>query len=105
MKTEIPLAKEHATKEFDWDAVPNSTSYHNRSHSRELKREIAKVCGEVGTEDDQAKFGKLGFEEFNAPAEYDLYEQSETVGNRHEPTVTERWKDDLGEYAHHIWEY
>ena len=61
--------------------------------------------GEVGTEDDQAKFGKLGFEGCNAPAEYDLYEKSETVGNRREPTVTERWQDDLGEYARHIWEY
>ena len=60
--------------------------------------------GEVGTEDDQEKFGKLGFEECNAPAEYDLYENDETIGNRREPTVTERWQDDLGEYARQIWE-
>ena len=61
--------------------------------------------GEVGTENDQEKFVKLGFEECNAPAEYDLYENYETVGNRREPTVTERWQNDLGEYARHIWEY
>ena len=61
--------------------------------------------GEVGTEDDQSKFGKLGFEECNAPAEYDLYEQSGTVRKRREPTVTERCQDDLVEYARRIWEY
>ena len=27
LKTEIPPAKEHAEKEFDWDAIPNFTSY------------------------------------------------------------------------------
>ena len=40
-----------------------------------------------------------------ATAEYELYEQSDAVGLRHEPEQTNNWKDDLGEYSRRIWEW
>ena len=30
VKSEIPKAKEHAAKEYDWDSIPDSNLYKNR---------------------------------------------------------------------------
>lgn len=92
MKSEIPKAKVHAEKEFDWDKLPHARTYHDRSHRRDLKKEKARVRKEV--EDDDSP-----------DCEFEPYAQSDVAGDRREPPLTEDWKDDLGEYGRRIWEW
>ena len=92
LKSEIPAAKEHAEKEFDWNSVPKSDNYRDRSHRRELKKEHARVRMEYVDRGD-------------VTAEYEPYQQSDIVGDRREPALSDNWKDDLGEYDMRIWEW
>ena len=92
------LAKEHAekaVKDFDWESLPKSKTYRDRTHRRnlnkkQLHKEMARVRREV---EDQAT------------AEFQLFEQSDVVGIRREVPLTDNWKDDLGEYSRRIWEW
>ena len=55
LKTEIPLAKEHAMKEFDWDSIPDSKSYRDRSHRRKLMKELHKEMARVRDDIEQER--------------------------------------------------
>lgn len=54
VKSEIPKAKEHAAKEYDWDSIPDSNLYKNRTLKRRLKKDMAEAAararGEVEVE-------------------------------------------------------
>ena len=92
MKTEIPKAKEHAEKPFNWDSIKDSDRYKDRKNRREMKKELAKVRNEVEDGDEPE-------------CEYEPYEQSDEAGDRREPDQADDWKEDLGEYGRRIWEW
>ena len=96
LKTELPKAKEHAEKEFDWDSIPKSRTYRDRSERRAIRRDMKKAMARVRDEIE---------DDDDPDCEYEPYDQSEEAGNRREPTLTEDWKDDLGEYGRRIWEW
>ena len=90
MKGEAKLAKDHASRPFDWDSIEDSGRYKDRCHRREMKAEAARVRSE--TEDPKE-------------TEFTPSDQSERAGEYSKPKESDNWKDDLGEYARRIWEW
>lgn len=98
VKTEIPKAKEHAAKPFDWDKLPESDLFQNRSENRNLKKQLKKAAARARGEVETIAVDDEGNDVSDLIAE-----QSEVLGNRSTPPKAASWKDDLGEYARRIY--
>jgi hypothetical protein len=98
LKAEIPKAKEHAAKEYDWDSVPDSNLYKNRVLSRRLKKDMAEAAARARGEVEANAVDNDGNDISSLIAE-----QSEVLGKRSALPAPRTWKDDLGEYARRIY--
>ena len=89
MEREIPKAKIHALKEYDWNTIPDGSRYCNRSHRQKLRKEQARVRNEYSN---------------GADNEFQPYEQSDSARDMRESELTDNWKDDIdiGEYSSRI---
>ena len=98
VKSEVPKAKEHAEREYDWDSILDSNLYQNRILNRRLKKNIAEVAararGEVETiarDSDDTNISDL------------IAEPSQALSERSQPPPPRTWKDDLGTYTRRIY--
>eukprot|EP00984_Skeletonema_dohrnii_P006145 scaffold2192_cov98-Skeletonema_dohrnii-CCMP3373.AAC.1 len=98
IKSEIPKAKEHAAKEYDWDNVPDSNLYKNRMLSRRLKKNMAEAAARARGEVETHVVDNDGNDITGLIAE-----QSDVLGERSALPTPRTWKDDLGEYARRIY--
>ena len=98
VKSDIPKAKYHAARHYDWGKFPYSDLYKNRAQNRMLKKEMKEASARARGEVEANAVDNEG----NNISEL-LAEQSEVLGERSTPPQATSWKDDLGEYAHRVY--